>query len=103
MDAYRTHRDDGNNPAVIGLDGGVHIDALADEPAIGFHHKVQFRDEGGILPQAMQDIVLQAAGPIDVPECLTDEVFHLVIFSLPLVADDISIVHCLGCLYVRFL
>jgi hypothetical protein len=93
VDSYRPHGKDRNAPAVIGLDGSVHIYALADKLPVCLHYEIQFRDKGGVVPQAVQDIMLQAAGTIDVPEGFTDEVFYLMIFGFPLVADDVTVVH----------
>ena len=47
------------------------------------HHKVQLWDEVGIRPILIEHVMLSASRTIDVPECLTRQVFYLtIIFGL---------------------
>ena len=53
-----------------------HQHDLPDELPVPLHHKIQLRHEGGVLPDAVEHIVLPAAGAVDVPERLPGQVFH---------------------------
>ena len=96
VDSYRPHRQDGDDSVVVGLDGGAHIYTLAYEFPVGFHHEIQLWDKGRVIPQTVQDIVLQAAGAINVPERFADEVLYIAVFKFPLVADNEVIDHSLS-------
>ena len=80
MDADWAHGKDGNNLPAVCMDVSMHVDTLTDKLSFRFHHKVQLRNEGGIRPQAVKDIMLQAAWTIYVPEGFTDEVLYLIVF-----------------------
>jgi hypothetical protein len=80
MDTDWAHGKDGNNLPAVCMDVSMHVDTLADKLSFRFHHKVQLRNEGRIRPQAVKDIMLQAAWTIYVPEGFTDEVLYLIVF-----------------------
>ena len=80
MDADWAHGKDGNNLPAVCMDVSMHVDTLADKLSFRFHHKVQLRNEGRIRPQAVKDIMLQAAWTIYVPEGFTNEVLDLIVF-----------------------
>ena len=65
---------------------------MSDDPALQLHHKIQLGDEGGVPSQAMEHIVLQAAGAIDIPEALPDQFLHLTAVVAGFVADGDA--HC---------
>ena len=49
---------------------------LANQLSVFFHHKIQFRNKGGVISQLVENIVLQTAGTIHVPKGFPHKVFH---------------------------
>ena len=48
------------------------------------HHEIQFRDEVRILTETMQDIMFQAAWPVNIPEGFPREILHFAVILGPL-------------------
>ena len=75
--AYRPHRHDRDVSAVVRVYDGAYEHVLADELPVLFHHEVQLRDKIRVIAELMQNIMLQTAGAVDVPERLAYEIFYL--------------------------
>ena len=93
MDAYGTEGQNGQCAAVVHADFGMHADGLSDEsfrfPFADGHDKVEFGNEGRVGAQAMQDVMFEASGTVDVPEGFADEVLHVVAFLGTFVSDGV--------------
>ena len=66
---------------------------MPHQDSVSLHHEVQFGDEIGISAVAVKHIVLGTTWLIDVPECLSGEVFHRAVVLFPLKADSYILIH----------
>lgn len=62
---------------------------------VPLHHEIQLRDKGGIVPEDVQDIMLQTSGAVHIPERFPDEIFNFSLLFLFFQTDTIIFsVHC---------
>ena len=93
-DADRSHRHDGDVPAVVAADRRAHEDVLPDQNAVLLHNKVQLRHESRVTAEPVEHIMLHAARSVHVPKGFAHKVFHRAVIVLCFSTDDdILIVH----------
>ena len=67
--------------AIVENEFGLAEHHMANDVAVLFHHKVEFGDEIGIVPELVEHKMLSASGAVNVPECFAGEVVYLVVIA----------------------
>lgn len=75
------------------MDLGAQIHHMADQPAVPLHHEIQLRDKGGIVPEDVQDIMLQTSGAVHVPKGLARQLFRFAVVVFRFQTDGVILVH----------
>lgn len=71
-----SHRHDWNFSAIICCDACSHEHVLADDPSIQQHYEIKFLYKVLVIPQLVENVVLQTSRAIHIPEALSDETFY---------------------------
>ena len=91
MNAEGPERHDGQDAACIGLDRGMYIHHVPDEPAVHFQHQIELRHKVRPIAERLQDKMFQATGAIDVPKRLARKQLRRRVVGRGFAPDDAHI------------
>lgn len=90
--ADRSHSDDLFFTAVFISELSLAVHNAADDPSADFDNIVEFGDKVLMLSHDMYEVVLVAAGLVEVPESFTGDIFNFAVVFFCFPADDIVII-----------